>query len=58
MNHSVPIKVENDFVKQKIVQILALECDEIYAAYEGKSQNMIEVTEGKCDDVIVLITVN
>jgi len=54
----VPVTVENVFVKQKIVQILALECDGIYAAYEGKSQNMFEVTEGKCDDVIVLITVN
>jgi hypothetical protein len=54
----VPITVENFFVIQKIIQILTLECDEIYAAYEGKSQNMSDVTDGKCDEVIVLITVN
>jgi hypothetical protein len=54
----VSITVEIVFVKQKIVQILTLECDGIYAAYEGKSQNMFEVTEGKCDEVNLLITVN
>jgi hypothetical protein len=53
VNHS-----RNFFVKQNIVQILTLECDGTYAAYEEKSQIIFEVTEGKCDDVNVLITVN
>jgi len=54
----VSIRVEIFFVKQKNVQILTLNCDGIHTAYEGKSQNMFEVTEGKGDDLIFLITVN